>query len=140
MPQREAPSTLTTTSCFFFSPHHLFPPGFNNKALNVYACAARAAKQLLYARVLVVSHYGEGHDKVLKLMLDSLSTEGREEAANAPDANGLTPLFFAQKRNNNPECLKELISARTRKHVKHKNTAVCKLFVFQIETRLLSIS
>lgn len=87
--------------------------------------------------MLAVSHYGEGHVKVLRLLLDALSPERREEAANAPDVNGLTPLFFAQTRSSHPDCLKELISARTRIYTYKTQLRV---IVFQIKTRLLSIS
>lgn len=58
-----------------------------------------------------VCHYGEGHVKVLRLLMDALSPERRAEAANEPDGNGLTPLFLAQTRGSNPDCLKRLISA-----------------------------
>ena len=47
---------------------------------------------------------------VLRLLMAALSPERREEAANQPDVNGLTPLSLAQTRGSNPECMKELIT------------------------------
>jgi hypothetical protein len=54
---------------------------------------------------------------VLQLLLAALTPERREEAANEPDGNGLTPLFLAQTRGSHPDCLKALITARTLKYL-----------------------
>ena len=47
---------------------------------------------------------------MLRLLMAALSPDRREEAANQPDVNGLTPLSLAQTRGSNPECMKELIT------------------------------